>query len=306
MGKTPITMRAVSSLVPLIVAFLLVDRSGAEVIGSINIEGAGTIYVWKSFGDIKIEDNGFRIRGDSRGYFLSKDPGASLTPDAFWQTNLFDQHFVYDLNLSGVGCHCNAAGYFIKMPSPYGPGESNDYYCDANYVGGIGCPEYDTLESNKHIVTGALHNCEWGGDWFNNCDMGGCGSSSWVGGVPYGPGQMINSDQEFWISHYQNNDIANTYMEQNGNGAAFNLCGQGWYMPVMGNHYPAMVFSMSLWGGPNVDMGWMDGITGCGGQCNMGPDTTVTMKNFKLGDFSERIKKGMAKGAAYMNATLNN
>ena len=110
------------------------------------------------------------------------------------------------------------------------------------------CPEYDTLESNKHIVTGALHNCEWGGDWFTGCDMGGCGSSSWVGGVPYGPGQMINSDNEFWISHYQNNDIANTYMEQNGNGAAFNLCDQGWYMPVMGNHYPSMVFSMSLWG----------------------------------------------------------
>merc|ERR1712168_701208 len=240
MGKTPITMRPVSSLVPLIVAFLLVDRTGAEVIGSINVEGVGTIYVWKSFGDIQIEDNGFRIRGDSRGYFLSKDPGTSLTPDAFWQTNLFDQHFVYDLNLSGIGCHCNAAGYFIKMPSPYGPGESNDYYCDANYVG-----------------------------------------------VPYGPGQMINSDNEFWISHYQNNDIANTYMEQNGNGAAFNICDQGWYMPVMGNHYPSMVFSMSLWGGPNVDMGWMDGITGCGGQCNMGPDTTVTMKNFKVGDFSE-------------------
>ena len=78
-------MRAVSSLVPLIVAFLLADRTGAEVIGSINVEGVGTIYVWKSFGDIQIEDNGFRIRGDSRGYFLSKDPGASLTPDAFWQ-----------------------------------------------------------------------------------------------------------------------------------------------------------------------------------------------------------------------------
>merc|ERR1719513_327687 len=123
-------MRFVSLFVPLVVACLLADKSDAEVIGSINIEGAGTIYVWKSFGDIVIEDNGF------------------------WQTNLFDQHFVYDLNLSGVGCHCNAAGYFIKMPSPYGPGESNDYYCDANYVGEIGCPEYDTLESNKHIVTG--------------------------------------------------------------------------------------------------------------------------------------------------------
>ena len=78
-------MRFVSSFVPLVVACLLADKSDAEVIGSINIEGVGTIYVWKSFGDIVIEDNGFRIRGDSRGYFLSKDPGATLTPDAFWQ-----------------------------------------------------------------------------------------------------------------------------------------------------------------------------------------------------------------------------
>ena len=109
------------------------------------------------------------------------------------------------------------------------------------------CPEYDILESNKHIVTSTLHKCEWEGDWWN-CDMGGCGSSSWVDGVPYGPGQMINSDNEFWISHFQNNDTANTYMEQNGNGAAFNLCDQGGYMPDMANHYPSMVFSMALFG----------------------------------------------------------
>merc|ERR1712121_72528 len=238
-----------------------------------------------------MEGNGFRLTGDSRGYLLTKDPGATLTPDSFWQTNLLDQHFTYDLNLSGVPCHCNAAGYFIKMPAQVAGG-GGDYYCDANYVGGIGCPEYDTLESNKHIVTGALHNCE----------MGGCGSSSWVGGVPYGPGQMINSDNEFWVSNYQNNDIANTYMEQNGQGAAFNICDQGWYMPVMGNHYPAMVFSMSLWGGPGIDMGWMDGITGCGGDCNI-DGSTFTMKNFKLGDYKEKIEAGLARTAA--NSTLN-
>ena len=58
----------------------------------------------------------------------------------------------------------------------------------------------------------------------------------------------INSDQDFWVSHYQNNDLANTYMEQNWQGVNFNICDQGWYMPVMGNHYSSMVFSMSLWG----------------------------------------------------------
>ena len=45
-------------------------------------------------------------------------------------------------------------------------GTDGDWYCDANYVGGIGCPEYDTLESNKHIISGALHSCYWDGNWW--------------------------------------------------------------------------------------------------------------------------------------------
>ena len=50
-------------------------------------------------------------------------------------------------------------------------------------------------------------------------------------------------------------------------------------------------------------MGWMDGITGCGGECTI--DTaTVTMKNFKVGDLKERIKDGMVRTAA--NTTINN
>ncbi len=41
------------------------------------------------------------------------------------------------------------------------------------------CPEYDTLEANKHIVSGALHSCDWDGSWYANCDGGGCGSNTW-------------------------------------------------------------------------------------------------------------------------------
>ena len=87
----------------------------------------------------------------------------------------------------------------------------------------------------------------------------------------------------------------------------------------MGNHYSAMVFSMSLWGnilnvvfapwwiivllsgGPDVDMGWMDGVTGCGGVCTI-DSATVTFKNFKVGDYKDRIYAGLARTAA--NETL--
>ena len=43
------------------------------------------------------------------------------------------QHCLILFYLSSVGCHCNAAGYFIDMPGP-GAGDGGDWYCDANFV----------------------------------------------------------------------------------------------------------------------------------------------------------------------------
>ena len=39
----------------------------------------------------------------------------------------------------------------------------------------------------------------------------------------------------------------------------------------------------SLWGGGGIDMNWLDGMTGCGGECNI-DGSTVTFSNFKLLD----------------------
>merc|ERR1712189_69929 len=82
-------MRIAGSLLIVAVATYLTNKVDAEVIGTIDVGSVGTIYVWKQFGNIVMEGNGFRMTGDSRGYLLTKDPGASLTPDSFWQTNLF-------------------------------------------------------------------------------------------------------------------------------------------------------------------------------------------------------------------------
>jgi len=296
-------MRHFTSFLPLLVALLTWESSKAEIVGTINVEPIGSIYVWKQFGNVVMEGNGVRMTADSRVYLLSKEV-STLSPDAFWQVNLDEQHFTYDLNLSGVPCHCNAAGYFIKMPAPNAGGDG-DYYCDANYVGGQGCPEYDTLESNKHIVTGALHNCGWDGSWYSGCDGGGCGGNSWDSGASFCPGGCtINSDQEFWISHYQNSGMSNTYMEQNGQGVSFNICGDGGYVNNMGQHYNGMVFSMSLWGGPGIDMGWMDGRTGCQGTCTI-DSATVTFKNFKVGDYKQHIEEVLARTANMTLSHLN-
>ena len=46
------------------------------------------------------------------------------------QTELMNKVFSYSIDVSNVGCHCNAAAYFINMPG--NNAGAGDYYCDAN------------------------------------------------------------------------------------------------------------------------------------------------------------------------------
>merc|ERR1719347_2195517 len=141
------------------VAAVLVAAASARNFGPVNIDGVGQKYLlapdW-SAGNIQMNgDSGFTLNGGGRVY-LGNSPNDGWDPNNYWQTPLNEMHFSYTLDLSNVGCHCNAAGYFIGMPGP-GGGDGGDYYCDANFVGGQWCPEYDTLESNKHTIAGTLH-----------------------------------------------------------------------------------------------------------------------------------------------------
>ena len=34
----------------------------------------------------------------------------------YWQTNLADNVWSYDVDVSNVGCKCNAAMYWVNMP----------------------------------------------------------------------------------------------------------------------------------------------------------------------------------------------
>lgn len=201
----------------------------------------------------------------------------------YWQTPLDAHHFSYKVDLSNVGCHCNAAGYFINMPGP-GPGEGGDWYCDANFVGGQWCPEYDCLESNKHTVAATLHRCNGNlGNW-GDCDRGGCQQNAFnVDSSMFCPEDRckINTMRPFTISHMQESSYANIWMEQDGSTASFNVCEDGGYCSDMAKSYGGMVFSASLWGGPGIDMGWLDGMTGCWGDCNLG-GSSVTFSEFNL------------------------
>lgn len=42
-----------------------------------------------------------------------------------------------------------------------------------------------------------------------------------------------------------------------------------------------MGFAASLWGGPNTNMDWLDGMTGCTGHCDIS-NASVTFSNFAI------------------------
>jgi len=262
----------------------LVTPSLSKCLGSINVKDYGEVWVvapdW-SAGAIQMHDNGFTMNGNTRLYFASRcDDG--WNPDMYWQTPLMDKHFAYTLDLSNVGCHCNAAAYFINMPG--NNAGDGDYYCDANFGNSIWCPEYDTMEGNKYTIATTLHTCNGGNGYWDSCDGGGCQVNAFnVDSNMMCPEDRcsINTGRPFVISHFQNSGQANTWMGQDGKDASFGMCNDGGYISNMASSFGGMVFSASLWGGGGIDMGWLDGMTGCGGECNI-DGSSVTFTNFEL------------------------
>lgn len=63
---------------------------------------------------ISVDGNSVTLWHGSRAY-LGKD-GGELGPDNFQSYSLMGKTIKYDVNLSSVGCSCNAAFYLVTMP----------------------------------------------------------------------------------------------------------------------------------------------------------------------------------------------
>jgi hypothetical protein len=56
----------------------------------------------------------------------------------------------------------------------------------------------------------------------------------------------------------------NNWVHQDNNTFDFNVCDRADYIKKMGDQIDqGMVFSASLWGGKDINMDWLDGMTGC-------------------------------------------
>jgi len=135
---------------------------------------------------------------DGRVYIATRDAGSeTMQPDMYYSPKLLGGSLEYDVDLSQSGCSCNAALYLVSMPGKdwngnASPSQGNDFYCDANKVGGVYCPEMDIMEANTYAWHTTAHKCNPASPkgWYDWCDgAGSCYLSTHsIDNSGYGPG----------------------------------------------------------------------------------------------------------------------
>jgi len=278
---------------------LFASAAVAKNFGSIKVatdNGEKTVYVVGTWGNVRVHDNGFTMDGGARVYLAEKATDNFDDPNMFWEVPLIGNHFSYDMDISRVDCHLNAAAYFVNMPahnSSHQPdkGKGGDWYCDANDGNNFWCPEYDTFEGNKYTMATTLHTCQYQApNFYPSCDRGGCQTNAY-NAVPNGycprDDCKINTNKPFTISHAaispdgQIMTGTNNWFKQGNNEMSFNACNNGDYQKNMGYSLHGTVFVASLWGGNGINMDWLDGMTHCWSNADLN-NASVTFSNFQL------------------------
>ena len=85
---------------------------------------------------IQVKDDAVTFHHGARAY-LAIDSIDELDPLNYKKCNLLGKTYEYDIDLSNVGCSCNAAVYLTSMPGrdingKPDPSKDGDFYCDAN------------------------------------------------------------------------------------------------------------------------------------------------------------------------------
>lgn len=248
--------------------------------------------------------------GETRAFVVDK-PIDDMPVDNYVGFTLLNKELSYDVDISTVGCSCNAALFFVSLPGynsdgSVAHGDYNPYYCDANDIGGVWCWEHDTIESNKYTMTTTPHKCSSAaGGYIASCDKGGCGTNAYkvdpTGMCPDSKCK-IDTRQPFRISQSYGvdadskklNKISNRFVQGNST-FEWTACNDADYLQQMtGALQGSMKMVFQLWGTTNSGMSWLDGVTGCSGDCNQ--DTaTVTFGNIQINSLPDAIPSLLPK-----------
>lgn len=150
---------------------------------------------------------------------------------------------------------------------------------------------------NKYTMTSTPHKCgSPPGRYISSCDMGGCGTNAFNvdrNGMCPDAHCKIDTRRPFRIHQSYEVDsgsrkltrITNRLVQGNST-FTWGVCNSGGYLEQMTDALKGdlkMVFQ--LWGTTNSGMRWLDGMTGCSGDCNK-DSATVTFSNIEIRSLS--------------------
>jgi len=214
----------------------------------------------------------------------------------FKEFYLLGKTLSYDVDLSQVGCACNAALYLVAMPAYNSanapdPTKCGDYYCDANQVCGIWCPEMDVMEANNRAFQITPHKCSPPtGNYYPSCDGGGCGQNVYrMSSSSYGPGSsVIDTTKQFHVATTFSTDSSSqlnqirTVLSQGSKSFTVthndSTCPGGYLESLTAAFKQGMVLTMSYWGDTGSTMSWLD-VPPCDINTSCNTNTAVIFSN---------------------------
>jgi len=264
----------------LLVCFLF--RAYSQCVNNINVgdltvtDGGYTGPYPFAGGGLKVSGTTTTLNHNSGGFVAGEcDTGYKPTTPKRW--TLLGRSLSFDVNLANVGCACNLALYLVQMPAynssnTADPTSCGNYYCDANKVCGIYCPEFDIMEANNRAFQTTPHKCNApSGNYYSSCDGGGCGQNVIrINSNAYGPGGSftINTQSEFSVNIYfglnsngQLNSVTTTLSQS---GRNFQMthddskCGGGYLETLTDAFKSGMTLYYSYWGSDANTMSWLD------------------------------------------------
>eukprot|EP00056_Hartaetosiga_gracilis_P022355 m.29777 g.29777 ORF g.29777 m.29777 type:complete len:530 (+) comp9599_c0_seq1:237-1826(+) len=184
---------------------------------SVNINGVDeTYYVMQSGGangGVTTSSKSISMTHGNRAYLtpVCKD---TIVPEAFQGVQLLGGTLAFTVDISEVGCGCNAAFYGVEMPGRNSNGEPDagscsDYYCDGFGSCGVYCEELDVMEANQFAFHSATHSCPTDdGIFYASCGASNCYSNTkYDNTVGPGPEYTINTNLPFDVrATYNIND----------------------------------------------------------------------------------------------------
>jgi len=182
----------------------LFDKNEGKCGGKLNIQDLAEYHLITASMNKPDDPASRKLHGDgdaikvgmkSRAYLGNSCADGDFKQSEYMKVNWMGKRLSFTVDLSEVGCGCNAALYMVSMSYSYEAGGCSDYYCDAVSVCDMQCAEIDLMEANNRAFHTTLHDGQH--PWDPKVGCGGAGytaaGEAWTGPrdwskEQYGPG----------------------------------------------------------------------------------------------------------------------